>query len=34
MLGRPADAIRQAMMRVREKLRECIERRLSSRGAL
>jgi len=31
-LGRSADAVRQTFVRVREKLRECIERRMASRG--
>jgi RNA polymerase sigma-70 factor (ECF subfamily) len=34
MVGRSADAIRQTFVRVREKLRECIERRMASGGAL
>ncbi|HYG77604.1 MAG TPA: sigma-70 family RNA polymerase sigma factor [Planctomycetota bacterium] len=34
VLGRTSDAVRQTFVRVRDKLRECVERKLSSQGAI
>jgi len=34
LLGRTSDAVRQTFVRVREKLRECVERKLGSQGVM